>query len=124
MIRYQIKKGRRILLLFLYGVKQMDIETVKRLLQIKTDEHDEYLEEAVPFYVEFAKDKCNDSFTKDDKEVLPYGVQLFVAKAVEFNMNPVDLSSRSLGDASFSFITELPETIWAYLSPYKKLRWH
>ncbi|MDI5791299.1 phage head-tail connector protein [Bacillus licheniformis] len=47
----------------------MDIETVKRLLQIKTDEHDEYLEEAVPFYVEFAKDKCNDSFTKDDKEV-------------------------------------------------------
>ncbi|MCY8035636.1 phage head-tail connector protein [Bacillus sonorensis] len=100
----------------------MDIQTVKRLLQIKTDKYDEYLKEAVPFYIDIAKDYCNNSFTKDSEEVLPSGVKLFVAKACEFSMNPVNLSSRSLGDASYSFVTELPKTVWEYLGPHKKLR--
>jgi hypothetical protein len=100
----------------------MDIQTVKRLLQIKTNKHDEYLTEAVPFYVDIAKDYCNNDFTKDNEEVLPSGVKLFVAKACEFSMNPVNLSAQTLGNASFSFVTELPKTVWEYLSPYKKLR--
>ncbi|MCM3425555.1 phage head-tail connector protein [Bacillus paralicheniformis] len=100
----------------------MDIETVKRLLQIKTDKHDEYLQEAVPFFVDIAKDYCNNSFMKDGAESLPSGVKVFVAKAVEFNMNPSNLSSRSMGDVSYTFVTDLPRPVWEYLRPHKKLR--
>ncbi|MDA7028459.1 phage head-tail connector protein [Bacillus sp. CLL-7-23] len=100
----------------------MDIQTIKTMLRITTNKHDDYFKEVIPIYMDYAKTYCNNTFTVDGQEVLPAGVKLFVAKAIEFNMNPVNLSSRNMGDASYSYVTELPETIMRYLKPYKKLR--
>ncbi|MEH7716166.1 phage head-tail connector protein [Bacillus velezensis] len=97
----------------------MDIVQVKRMTEIKTDRHDEYLSEIVPILIESASDFCSNTF---DPEALPAGVKLFVAKAAEYNMNPSGLSGRSMGDVSYSYNTEFPRYITKHLTPYRRLR--
>ncbi|WP_438421640.1 phage head-tail connector protein [Bacillus siamensis] len=100
----------------------MDIQTVKNMLGIKTDSHDTYLAEVLPLFIDQAKDWCNNSFMVNGDEKLPAGVKLYVAKAIEHNMTPSNLSGRSMGDVSYSYETELPSSITKLLAPYRKLR--
>ncbi|MCM3108775.1 phage head-tail connector protein [Bacillus velezensis] len=100
----------------------MDIQTIKNMLGIKTDSHDAYLAEVLPLFIDQAKDWCNNSFTVNGEEKLPAGVKLYVAKAIEHNMTPSNLSGRSMGDVSYSYETELPSSITELLAPYRKLR--
>lgn len=100
----------------------MDIQRVKRLLNIKNDKHDEYLTEMVPLLVEFAKDECHNPFIdKDGNESIPSGVMIFVAKAAQFYMTNSGLTGRSMDTVSYSFATELPQTILKSLNPYRKM---
>lgn len=100
----------------------MDVQTLKTMLGITTDRHDAYLKEVIPLFIDFAKDYCNNRFLVDGAEKLPAGVKLFVAKAIEFNMAPSNLSARSMGDVSYSYETELPESVLRHLKPYRRLR--
>lgn len=100
----------------------MDITQVKNLIGIKTDKHDNYLHEIVPLFVDLAKEKCNNSFLVDGEEVLPAGVKLYIAKANEHNMGDSTLKGKTMGSVTYSYETELPQSITKYLSPYKKVR--
>jgi hypothetical protein len=100
-----------------------DVTNVKTMLQIKTEKHDDYLKEVLPLFIEKAKADCNNTFLDDNgNEVLPAGVKLYVAKAIEYNMGPVNLKGRKMGEVSYSYETELPGSITKHLKPYKRLR--
>lgn len=99
----------------------MDIQEVKKMIGISnTDKHDGYLEVAVPLFVEFALERCSNANL--DKDKLPAGVKIFVAKAVEHNMGNSSLKGRTMGGVSYSYETDLPKTIMDYLNPYKRMR--
>ena len=101
----------------------MDINTVKTMLGITSDKHDAYLVEVVPLFVEFARDYCNQPFVDaDGKEALPGGVKVFVAKAVEHNMQKSGIKGRSMGDVSYSYETDFPPAIMRGLRLYRKVR--
>lgn len=97
----------------------MDISKVKMMLGINNSKHDEYLNEVIPLFIAQAEALCNTTFNRD---ALPSGVTLYVAKAIEFNMKPVTLKSRSMDSVSYSYNTELPRSVSQYLAPHRKLR--
>lgn len=96
----------------------MDKETIKNMLGIKTAKHDAYLTEVIPLFIEHAEEYCNNSFIGE----LPAGVKLYVAKAIEFNLNPSNLKSRKMGEVSYSYETNFPKSITKLLAPYRKVR--
>lgn len=100
----------------------MDLQTVKTMLGISTDKHDAYIAAMLPLVIEFAKDHCNNNFLIGVEEVLPGGVQMFAAKAVEYNMSPAGLKGRSMGGASYSYDTDFPPALMKMLRPYRKVR--
>lgn len=100
----------------------MDINTVKTLLGISTDKHDAFIAEMLPIVTEFAKDHCNNSFIIGTDEVLPGGVKLFVARAIQYNMNPTGVTGRSMGGASYSYDTDYPPSLMRLLRPYKRVK--
>jgi hypothetical protein len=100
----------------------MGTDDVKKLLGISSDKHDDFIAEMIPILIEFVKDYCNNKFVEDNKEVLPGGVKLFVARAIQFNMNPAGVTGRSMGGASYSYDTDYPPAIMRLLRPYKRVR--
>jgi Phage gp6-like head-tail connector protein len=100
----------------------MDLSQVKNLLGISSDKHDSFITEMLPIVTEFAKDHCNNSFLIGGAEELPGGVKLFIARAIQFNMNPAGVIGRSMGGASYSYDTDYPPSIMRLLRPYKKVR--
>jgi hypothetical protein len=100
----------------------MDLQSVKNMLSIKNTQHDDYLLEVIPLFIEQAKDYCNNSFLVDGAEELPAGVKLYVAKAIQFNMNPSNLKGRTMGEVSYSYETDLPRSITRLLAPYRRVR--
>ena len=100
----------------------IDVVRVKILLGLNSNKHDGYIEEMIPILVDYAKEYCNNPFTRDGEEVLPNPLALFVAKAIQFNMNPTGVSGRSMGGASYSYETDFPDSILRMLRPYRKVR--
>ena len=100
----------------------IDVVRVKILLGLNSNKHDDYIEEMIPILVDYAKEYCNNSFTRDGEECLPNPLALFVAKAIQFNMNPTGVSGRSMGGASYSYETDFPDSILRMLRPYRKVR--
>lgn len=102
----------------------MDKEDVKKLLQIKTTKHDDYLDAIIPLIIEDVKAKCNNQFLDpvSGDESLPGGVKIYISKACQYNMQPSNLKSRSMGNVSYSFDLEFPTSITKLLSPYKRLK--
>ncbi|MGG3662522.1 phage head-tail connector protein [Bacillus gobiensis] len=100
--------------------EQEMLAKVKAILQPKTDKHDAYLQTMVSLLTEVASDKCNQEFSLERN--MPAGVILFIAKACEFNMGSSTLRSRTTGNVSYSYNTELPESVTKSLAPYKRLR--
>lgn len=102
----------------------MDKEDVKKLLQIKTTKHDEFLDTIIPLIIEDTKIKCNNLFLDPvtGEENLPGGVKIYIAKACQYNMQPSNLKSRTMGNVSYSFDLEFPSSITKLLAPYKRLK--
>lgn len=96
-------------------------EQVKKLLGITTPKHDDYIYEMIPILIEYAAQYCNNPTINQQVE-LPGPVKLFMAKAIQFNMNPAGLSSRSMGGASYSYETDFPESVLRLLRPYRRVR--
>jgi hypothetical protein len=96
----------------------MDLQSVKNMLSIKNTQHDDYLTEVIPLFIEQAKDYCNNSFDEE----LPAGVKLYVVKAIQFNMTPSNLKGRTMGEVSYSYETDLPRSITRLLAPYRRVR--
>jgi hypothetical protein len=103
----------------------MDVSDVKTLLQIAEDDtsKDDYLEAVLPMLVEYVKDHCKQTFTEDEVEVLPGGVQLAIAKMAEFNMANVAEKSTTVGAYSTTLVagTEYPKSIMKLLRPYRQV---
>lgn len=98
------------------------MDQVKKILGLNTPKHDDYIYEMIPILLDYAKDYCNNTFTRNGIEDIPRPVILFVAKAIQFNMNPAGVSGRSMGGASYSYETDYPESITKLLRPYRKVR--
>ena len=96
----------------------LEIAQVKALLGLTTSKHDIFIEEMIPILIEYAQEYCNNRF----KDQLPGPVKLFVARAIQFNMNPAGVSSRSMGGASYSYETNYPDSLTSMLKPYRKVR--
>jgi hypothetical protein len=86
------------------------------MIGITSDKHDTYLSEMIPLLIEYSEDYCNRKFDE-----LPAGVRIFVAKSCEFNLGDSRLSSRSMDTVSYSFNTEVPQSIKSYLRPYRRV---
>jgi Phage gp6-like head-tail connector protein len=100
----------------------MNTEEVKRLLGITTDKQDVFITEMLLLLTEFVKDYTNNKFETDGEEVLPGGVKLFIARAIQYNMNPTGVTGRSMGGASYSYDTDYPPSLMRLLRPYKRVR--
>ncbi|WP_332238882.1 phage head-tail connector protein [Sporolactobacillus sp. KGMB 08714] len=94
-------------------------DQVKALLGISDSSKDAYLNVFVPGTLQQVNDYCNQSFTEDDA---PFAVVKFIAKSAELDMSDVRLKSRSMGNVSYSFNTELPDSVMSLLTPYRKVR--
>ena len=96
----------------------LEIAQVKALLGLTTSKHDQFIEEMTPILIEYTQEYCNNQF----KDQLPGPVKLFIARAIQFNMNPAGVSSRSMGGASYSYETSYPDSLTSMLKPYRKVR--
>lgn len=102
----------------------MDKAEVKKILQIKTTTHDEYFDIMIPLLIDWARDYTNNKFedTSQPTSSLPGGVQIFIAKACEYNMIKAGINSRTMGEVSYTYELDFPPSIMKYLRPYKRLR--
>jgi hypothetical protein len=101
----------------------MDLQLVKKRLELTTSKHDTYLTEIIPDVVEFTKEYCNNKFLDvNGKEALPSGVRLFVPKACEYLLNKSGISQRTMGSVSYTYDLDFPPALLRLLRPYKKVR--
>lgn len=101
-------------------------EEVKAILQIQGEGHDMFLSIMVPALEEYVIDHCNNRFSKNeyDENVFPGPVKIFIAKACEYNMQKAGLKERSMGSVSYSYDLEFPNTLYNFLRPYRKVKFH
>jgi hypothetical protein len=95
------------------------LDKIKVMLGITDNSKDDYLNTMIPLIVDDVQEQCNNTF---DISNLPSGIIRYLAKALEFDMGDSRLKSRSLGNVSYSFNTELPDSVAKLLRPYKKVR--
>lgn len=104
----------------------MEIEEVKRILGIpeSNTRYDEYLTTVIPLFIDHARNYCNRPFTDEDgKDDLPGGVRIAVAKWAQSNMQKPGLRSRTMGQVSYTYDTDIPDSIRRMLAPYRRLSW-
>lgn len=97
----------------------MELTNVKTLLRINHNRFDEYLTDMIPRAKAYAESYCNRTF--DDP--LPLDIELFIAKACEYNMIEQGLQTKQMGEVSYTFDIEerYPHTLLVYLKKYRKL---
>jgi len=105
----------------LWQPTQEEIEQLKQLNGDTGAKHDAFYCAMAPILFDVAIDHCNDTWCP---ETMPQGVQLFIAKAIQFNMQTTGLKGRVMGTVSYSYDTEFPKAIWTYLRPYKKVKFY
>jgi hypothetical protein len=98
----------------------MELQEVKNILNIADTKHDLYMDTVIPLYIEYVKDYCNNQFVEKDE--LPGGVKIAVAKMVEFNLNKSGISSKSMGEVSYTYSLDFPQSILRILQPYSRIR--
>ncbi|MGW7832378.1 phage head-tail connector protein [Staphylococcus xylosus] len=98
----------------------MDVKEVKILNSKPLDDHshDEEIEAMITIYKGMAEEHCNNKF----KVPYPSGVKKFIADCIKYGETG-NIASRSMGSVSYSFVTDLPETLYKPLTPYRKLKW-
>jgi hypothetical protein len=101
----------------------MNTQEVKNILGETSTKHDKYIDTALPLFIEFVQDYCNNSFTDeyDDLE-LRGGAKIAIAKMIEFNLNKSGQKGRTFGEVSYSYDTDFPQSILKLLSPYSRIR--
>lgn len=102
----------------------MDIQTVKDILMITDSKYDVYLDTVVPIFEEKIKEWTNNRFKDSEgNEVLPINLQHTVAKWVQHDMNvKAGIKSRSMGEVSYTFDTDVPDFVKRDIAPYRRLR--
>ncbi|GLC89336.1 hypothetical protein [Lysinibacillus piscis] len=100
---------------------QEEIDLLKQMNGVTGAKHDAFYQAMAPVLFDVAKDHCNGNWEPSE---MPQGVRLFIAKAIQFNMQTTGLNSRRMGSVSYSYDTEFPNAIWTYLRPYKKVKFH
>jgi hypothetical protein len=103
----------------------MDLKTVKLLAGIPAEnvKHDGFIDAKVPILLGVARDYCNKTFMVGNVEVLPAGVQKFVGEAIKYDLRDNGLKSRQMGNVTYTFDTNYPDTVTKNLAPYRGLRW-
>jgi Phage gp6-like head-tail connector protein len=103
----------------------MDLQTVKLLagIPVENTKHDSFLQAKVPILLDWARDYCNKTFMVGDVEVLPAGVKKFVGEAIKYDLRDKGLKSRQLGNVTYTFDTDYPDSVTRNLAPYRALRW-
>lgn len=98
----------------------MNAEDVKLInkLPLEDTSQDETLNKLIEVYKGIAEEYCNQEFG----DFLPYGVKKFIAESIKYGTNG-NLASRSMGTVSYSFVTDLPQSVYKHLAPFRKLRW-
>lgn len=96
------------------------LEELKIIAKVKTDNDDEYVRIMARLLLDHAKEYCNNAF---EEENLKSGVKIFIGQGIEYNLKTqVGLTSRSMGSVSYSYNTDFPDSIYTVLRPYKKVR--
>lgn len=85
---------------------------------IDDNSNDEVLEKLIQEYKQVAEEHCNQIFV----DPLPGGVKKFIAECIKYGSSG-NVSSRTMGTVSYTFVTDIPSSIYKYLKPYRKLRW-
>ncbi|HBB6315876.1 MULTISPECIES: phage head-tail connector protein [Staphylococcus intermedius group] len=85
---------------------------------IGDDSNDELLQSLILFYKGIAEEYCNKVFV----EPYPFGVRKFIAESIKYGTSG-NISSRSMGTVSYSFVTDLPKSTYRHLRPLRQLRW-
>ncbi|MED4461858.1 phage head-tail connector protein [Metabacillus fastidiosus] len=98
-----------------------EIKEIKGINRERSTVNDDYYGAMLPILLEHVEAYCNNSFRPPD---IPGGVKIFLAKAIEHNQLKTGLKSRSMGSVSYSYDLEFPETLYKYLRPYKKVKFH
>ena len=98
----------------------MDEKEVKLLNSKPIDDHshDEEIDALIFIYKGMAEEYCNNKF----KAPYPSGVKKFIADCIKYGETG-NIAGRSMGTVSYSFVTELPDTLYKPLMPYRKLKW-
>ncbi|MDW8564707.1 phage head-tail connector protein [Staphylococcus shinii] len=99
----------------------MDAIDVKLLNQLPIEDtaNDETFNKLIELYKPLADDYCNQSF---DSKALPSGVKKFIADCIKYGATG-NIASRSMGTVSYSFVTDIPNSLYKPLKPYRKVRW-
>lgn len=99
----------------------MDAKDVKLLNGLSLDDtsQDETLELLIDKYLQIANEYCNQNYTKDH---MPSGVEKFIANCIQHGTTG-NVSSRTMGTVSYSFVTDLPDETYDYIRPFRRLRW-
>lgn len=101
----------------------MDVTTLtSEVLKRKPKLDEVYVQNHAPDHLEYAKTYTNNDFTKDGIETIPGVVLSFVASACEYDLHPVGLEARTLGDVSFNYETDYPPALLRKLKPYRKVK--
>lgn len=79
---------------------------------IDDDSNDEVLQSLILFYKGIAEEYCNKVFV----EPYPFGVRKFIAESIKYGTSG-NISSRSMGTVSYSFVTDLPKSTYRHLRP-------
>ena len=97
----------------------MDAKDVKLFNQLpleNTDNDDTFIE-LIKLYKPLADDYCNREFDSDN---LPSGVKKFIADCIKYGSTG-NIASRSMGTVSYSYVTDIPDSMYKPLKPYRKL---
>lgn len=98
----------------------MNVEDIKifNKLPLEDTSNDDTITRLIEMYKGVAEEYCNQEFG----DFLPYGVKKFIAESIKYGMSG-NLASRSMGTVSYSFVTDLPQSAYKHLAPFRKLRW-
>lgn len=80
--------------------------------------NDETINQLIALYIPLAEEYCHRTFA----EPLPSGVKKFVADCIKYSSNG-NIASRSMGTVSYSFVTDIPSSMYKPLRPLRKLAW-
>ena len=99
----------------------MNAKDVKLLNNLSLDDisQDETIELLIDKYLKVAEEYCNQTF---DREHIPSSVEKFIANCIQHGTTG-NISSRTMGTVSYSFVTDLPAETYDYIKPFRKLRW-
>lgn len=100
----------------------MEVTEVKSILNWKKEKYDEYIKTMLPLMTEAVKEYCNNPFIDDDeKENIPSGVRVAIAKWIEYNTIQSGVTSKNQG-VSYSFDGNIPDNIKTLLRPHRRVK--